>query len=224
MNQTDLRAFPFLERSKKTKPQLHTAQLLSPKEVEMAFKDDPEANRAQLRGHWLLTGAVNQKMYGALRDDAGREAGAALATLSTPSGATYAILCIQLHSLQHRHVLPLYEPNVAQFIESATRQPFQMYIESSGDDGTRMLYTCPLPGEYFLPIRSMCKTIDLEKRHEFIEELPALIKRLTTLTALKSLKSPSLTEVDVSILLPQQSAAGGFSEVDGHHVPGNYCH
>ena len=223
MNQTDLHAFPYLQKSKKEKPQLHTAQLLSPQEVEMAFKDDPEANRAQLRGHWLLTGAVNKEMYRALRGDAGREAGAALATLSTASGATYAILCTQLHSLQHRHVLPLYEPKVAQFIESATREPFRMYIEGSGDDGTRMLYTCPLPGEYFLSIRSLCKSIDMTKRLDFIEELPALMKRVATLTALKSLKSSPLTEVDVSILLPRQSATGRFSEFVCHNAPGNYC-
>jgi hypothetical protein len=224
MHKPDLRTFPFLEKSKKEKPQLHTAQLLSPQEVEMAFKDDTEENRAQLRDHWLLTGAVHQEMYGALRTDEGREAGVGLATLSTPSGAAYAILCTQLHSRQHRHVLPLYEPRVAQFIESATREPFQMYIEGSGDDGTRMLYTCPLPGQYFLPIRTLCKTIDMAKRPDFIDELPALIERVTRLTVVKSLKSSPLTEVDVSIFLPQQSAASGIFEVDGHHVPGNYCH
>ena len=224
MHTTDLRTFPYLEKSKKEKPQLHTAQLLSPQEVEMAFKDDTEENRAQLRDHWLLTGAVHKEMYGALRTDAGREAGVGLATLSTPSGATYAILCTQLHSRQHRHVLPLYEPKVAQFIESATREPFRMYIEGSGDDGTRMLYTCPLPGQYFLPIRRLCKSIDMTKRLDFIEELPALIERVTMLTVVKSLKSSSLTEVDVSIVLPQQSATGSFSEVVGHKAPGNYCH
>jgi hypothetical protein len=113
---------------------------------------------------------------------------------------------------------------VAQFIESATREPFQMYIEGSGDDGTRMLYTCPLPGQYFLPIRTLCKTIDMAKRPDFIDELPALIERVTRLTVVKSLKSSPLTEVDVSIFLPQQSAASGFFEVDGHNVPCVYCH
>jgi hypothetical protein len=64
----------------------------------------------------------------------------------------------------------------------------------------------------------------MTKRLDFIEELPALIERVTMLTVVKSLKSSSLTEVDVSIFLPQQSAASGFFEVDGHNVPCVYCH
>jgi hypothetical protein len=65
---------------------------------------------------------------------------------------------------------------------------------------------------------------DLTKLHDFIQELPSLIEHVTTLKMVKGQKSASLTEVDVSILLPQQSASGSFSEVVGHHVPGTYCH
>lgn len=205
MNQSGLSAFPFLKPSIKSKPQLHTAVLMNPHEVDLAFKVDMVDARHLVLGHWLLTGAVNHELFAKLRVDAGKNTFAGLEILTTPADAAYAVFCSQLGPFQHRHVLPLYEPKVADFMESASREPFKMFVERSGPTGERMLYKSPLPPEDFIWAHSMCQPTDVQKRSEFILELPALIEHLTSLNMMPSMNGESVLEVDVSILLPHEA-------------------
>ena len=90
MNQSGLSAFPYLKPSIKSKPQLHTALLMNPQEVDLAFKADMVDARHLVLGHWLLTGAVNQELFAKLQVDAGKTTFASLEILCTPAGAAYA--------------------------------------------------------------------------------------------------------------------------------------
>lgn len=96
MNQSIHRSFPFLKQSAKAKPQLHTAVLMSPLEVDAAFKAESDQTRGLVLGHWMLTGAVNQHMFSALRLDAGRDITGELGIIRTPAGAAYLIVCSEL--------------------------------------------------------------------------------------------------------------------------------
>ena len=218
MNQSGLSAFPFLKPSIKSKPQLYTAVLMNPHEVDLAFKVDMVDARNLVLGHWLLTGAVNKELFAKLQVDAGKTTFASLEILCTPAGASYAIFCSQLGQFQHRHTLALYENKVIDFLASASRAPFKMILESSGQTGERMLYNSPLPPEEFIRAQSMCRTIDFEKRSQFIEELPSVIELLMTLNMLPSMNGESVLEVDVSILLPHQANADNL--LDGRFEQG----
>jgi len=224
MNQSGLSAFPFLKPSIKTKPQLHTAVLMNPQEVDLAFRVDMVDQRQLVLGHWLLTGAVNQELFAKLRVDSGKNTFAGLEILCTPAGAAYAIVCSQLGQFQHRHTLALYENKVIDFLSSASRVPFKMILESSGRTGERMLYNSPLPPEEFFRAQSMCQTIDFEKRSEFILELPWVIKHLTTLSMMPSMNGESVQEVDVSILLPHQANASSLFDERSAQGDSSYRH
>src|SRR2546427_2544738 len=102
MNKSSLNAFPFLKPSTKENPRLHTAVLLNPAEVEVAFKDYPSAARKKLRGHWMLIGAVNGKTYSVLQANASNDVVAQVTVLPTPAGAAYVAFTCQLGTNQHR--------------------------------------------------------------------------------------------------------------------------
>ena len=205
MKQSGLSAFPFLKPSVQGKSQPHAAVLMNPHEVDLAFRVDMVDARHFVLGHWLLTGAVNRELFAKLRANVGKNTSAGVEILSTPCDANYAIFCSQLGPFQHRHVLPLYEPKVADFMESAAREQFRVFIECSGSNGERMLYRSPLPPRDFYWAHSMCQTTEVEQRREFIWELPALIEQVTTLDIMPSMNGEPVREVDVSILLPPEA-------------------
>ncbi len=224
MNQSILSAFPFFKSSTQKRPQLHTATLLSPGEVDVAFKDEPAGTRELVLGHWMLAGAVNQEMFSALRLDAGREIAGELGIVTTPAGAAYLIMCSELKGRHHRHVLPLYDAKVADFLRHAAREPFRLFIESVHDGRERMLYTSPLEPELFVASRDMCQQMDRTKHANFVDELPLLIAHVAKLNMMRRLKDEPIREVDVSVLLPSEATAGHLPRVSVSDSGSGYCH
>lgn len=212
MNQSTHNAFLF-QASVEVKPQLHAAVLLSPAEVDVAFKDEPDRARELVIGHWMLTGVVNHSLFTAMRVDAGKDIAGELGIISTSTGAAYLILCSELGVRHHRHVLPLYEPKVKEFLSHATQEPFRLFIESASDCCERMLYTSPLEPGLFVAARDACGEMNVNKRANFIDELPLLIAHVSKLETMRALKSQRIREVDVSILLPYEATAGSFPMV-----------
>ena len=170
-----------------------------------AFGGQSAKERELVHGHWLLAGAVNPVLFSALRIDAGKEIAGEVGILCTPVGAAYSILCSQLGMRQHRHVLPLYDAKVVAFLSSAIREPFRLCIESAGHDTGSIYYTSPLTPDLFIPSYEQSQEIDLAKRDEFILELPSLIAQVTKIEMMRSLKNERVREVDVSMLLPDDS-------------------
>ena len=224
MKQSIDKSFRFFKQSTKAKPQLHTAVLMSPLEVDVAFKRESEQTRGLVAGHWMLTGVVNPQMFSALRLDAGRDITGELGIIRTPAGAAYLIVCSELGARQHRHLLPLYEGKVGEFLTDASREPFRMVLESTRDGCERMLYTSPLVPGLFVAARDACQEMNLNRRADFVHELPRLIAYVTQLETMRGLKSQAISEVDVSILLPYEAAAGCLPVACGDHAGSAYCH
>lgn len=208
MNKSSLNAFPFLKPSTKKNPRLHTAVLLNPAEVDVAFKDYPSDARHKLRGLWMLVGAVNGKTYSAFKANAGNDIAAQVRVFPTPAGAAYAVFICQVGAHQHRYVLPLFESKVIELLASATQEPLNIYLESAGELHEGMLYDCPLGPETFIPAQVMCPPIDLQKRADFIFELPTVILQMLTLELMPSLNAQDVRDLDVSILLPRTEISG----------------
>lgn len=202
MNKSPLDAFPFLKPSIQKSPRLHTAVVLSPAEVEVAFKDYPVTALQKLRGHWMLIGAVNGNTYSAFKANAGDDIVAQMTVFPTTAGALYGVLTCQVGVHQHRFVLPLFELEVVKFLAAATKASINIYLESSGELREGMLYDCPMPPEAFIPVQRISQVVDLGTRADFILELPSLLSEMLTLKLMPSLNAQDVGEVDVSILLP----------------------
>jgi len=224
MNQSIDKSFRFFKQSAKAMHQLHTAVLLSPLEVDAAFKRESEQTRGLVAGHWMLTGVVNPQLFSALRLDAGRDITGELGIIRTPAGAAYLIVCSELGARQHRHVLPLYEGKVTEFLTYASGEPFRMALESTGEGCERMLYTSPLFPELFVAARDACQEMDRKGRADFVQELPRLIAHVMKLETMPGIKSQAIREVDVSVLLPYEAAASHFPAACDDLAGSAYCH
>ena len=181
MNKSPLDAFPFLKPFIQKNPRLHTAVVMSPAEVEVAFKDYPAMVRQKLRDHWMLIGAVNGNTYSAFKANAGDDIVAQMTVFPTTTGAFYGVLICQVGAHQHRFVLPLFELEVVKFLAAATMASINIYLESAGELREGMLYDCPMPPEVFVPVQRISQVIDPGKRADFILELPSLLSKVLTL-------------------------------------------
>jgi hypothetical protein len=164
MNKSTLGAFPFLKPSLQKNPRLHTAVVLSPAEVEVAFKDYPAMALQKLRGHWMLIGAVNGHTYSAFKAKAGDDIVAQMTVFPTTAGAVYGVLTCQVGVHQHRFVLPLFELEVVKFLAAATMASINIYFESAGELREGMLYDCPMPALGPLPTFEMLPRVAAKQR------------------------------------------------------------
>ena len=212
MNQPHSDDFPFLQSPAMSQLELQTAALLSPAEVDAAFQQEPTHVRERVRQHWMLTGVVTQGLFNAMRVDAGRDIAGEVAILRTSSGAAYLIICSELQARQHRHVLPLYEVKVMEFLRFASREPFRMFVESASGSGERLLYTSPLFPVVFMAAREACEEMNLSRYADFVREMPRLIAHVMQLGTMRSIKGQPIREVDVSIFFPGETHQGRVRE------------
>lgn len=216
--------FSCIKTSMSTIPPLHYAVLLSPLEVDVAFRTELYSARRLVLDHWMLTGVVSQSFFDALRLDAGRDITGELAVVTTTTGASYLIVCSELGDQQHRHVLPLYENKVAEFLRFASREPFRMFIESANDGGDRLLYTSPLFPELFVMARDACKYMDVSRRADFMHELPRLIAYASKPETMRSIRGTPIREVNVSIFMPTEATTSCLSMDEGSYGSSANCH
>ena len=215
MKKSTLDAFPFLKLSTKKNPQLHTAVLFNPAEVEIAFKDYPTEARHKLRGQWMLVGAVNGKRYSAFKANAGNDIAARLTVFPSPAGAAYAVFACQLGVHQHRFLLPLLDSKVIDLLAAESKESINIYLENAGEPDGGMLYNCPLSPEQWIPAQAMCRTIDHQRQDAFIQELSSVITEMLSLQLMPSLNAKEVCVVDVSVLLPRDETECRPSKVPG---------
>jgi hypothetical protein len=201
MKKSTLANFPFLKPSTRNNPQLHTAVLMNPVEVDAASENHPTEVHHKLHGRWMLVGAVNKEMYLAFKANAGNDVATQLNVLPTLAGAAYGIVTSQIGAYQHRFVLPLYNSEVVEFLAS-TANFLNVYLESTGELGEGMLYDCSLAPDQIALARTMSKTIDCYQLEQFTKELPSVITEMLSLDLMPSLNAEIVLAVDVSVLLP----------------------
>ena len=224
MNKSSLNDFPFLKPSNKKNPRLHTAVLLNPSEVEVAFKDYPSLARHKLRGLWMLIGAINGKTYSVFKTNAGNDVAAQVTVFLTPAGGVYGVVTCQVGAHQHRFVLPWGDSKVIQLLSSATKESLNIYLESAGELREGMLYDCLLTPEQFMPARAMGRAIDHRKQQDFTREFPSVLSEMLTLDLMPSLNAEEVCEVDVSVLLPRNDEGGRVAMNESDSGSGTYGH
>lgn len=191
------------KRGAKNRSRLHTALIFTPSEVESNFRQFTEAALAKIRGRWMLLGAVNEELYSKLEANGENDIAAQLVVLPIPSGAKYTVLTCQLGHLQHRFVLPMYEPEVVDLLTIATTSPLSIYLESTGQVRQGIAYDCPLHPTRFQQARSECQSMSDGKKDNFIIEFPSVVSALASTEIVPSLNRETVRDVDVSFYLPR---------------------
>lgn len=118
--------------------------------------------------------------------------------------------------MQHRFVLPLFEPHVIAYLRALERQPIQVMLGREGDSEVTLLHN-ELPWRHIVPVVGMCqenRQVAFEKTLAEVTDTVRAICRPETIPSLY--KGGALTEVSVSVILPM---AYCLSAAQGEETP-----
>lgn len=107
------------------------ARLMAPQEVQNVLT--AKRGGPHLRRGWCLCGDITESMFDLLIG-AQRTLRLRLTGFFGSAQGSYAVLTQQVHDLQHRFVLPLYEPDVLAFLNSLRHNPLQTMLGRGGGE------------------------------------------------------------------------------------------
>ncbi|WP_308142669.1 hypothetical protein [Burkholderia pseudomallei] len=174
-------------------------RLMNPGEVQEA------AERRQgipgLFPGWSLCGDTNASMFDAITKH-GDGVDVRLSGFVGPANGAYATITQQLGGMQHRFLLPLFEPPVIAFLTSLERQPIQVMLGRAGQSQALILHNS-LPWRNILPLLGMCQQNRRLGVVETLEEMAEAIHAVSRPETIPSVyKGIALTEVSVSVIAP----------------------
>jgi hypothetical protein len=156
-----------------------------------------------LRPCWYLCGDTRESMF----DEIGRHGAGVDIRLSGfigAAGGAYATITQQFSGMQHRFLLPLFEPPVIAFLKSLEQQPIQAMLGRQGQTQAIVLHN-ELPWRNIVPLVGMCQQNRQVAVDETLAEVMAAIRAVCRSETIPSVyKGAPLTEVSVSVILPMQ--------------------
>jgi hypothetical protein len=190
-----------LSKSQADKASVYFAELMNPSEVDAAVASRDAVERKQVGGRWMFCGDVSRPMFELLRsrpnDIAFRVSG-----FKASFGGVYGVLTHQLAGHQHRFLLPLYEPGVAECIASLRSTPYGFLL---GNDGQRdsIVLRADISGVPLLPLLALLEPYTHEKLREMLMEFPIVIAQMLHLDKVPSaVTGEAVLAVSVSVLMP----------------------
>ncbi len=176
-------------------------RLMAPSEVHEAIYQ--RKGIPGLHPGWCLCGDVKASMFNAIIEH-GNDVDIRLSGFIGPGDGAYATITQQLGGMQHRYLLPLYEPSVVEFLEALVRQPIQTMLGREGQTQAIVLQS-KLPWRNIAPLVGMCQ----QNRHvgvdETLAEMTEAIRAVSRPETIPSVyKGLVLNEVSVSVIVPMQ--------------------
>lgn len=176
-----------------------SGRLMAPTEVEEAVQN--REGIPGVRAGWCLCGDVKKSMF----DEIGKHGTGVDIRLSVfigPADGAYATITQQLGGMQHRFLLPLFEPPVIAYLKALERQPIQTMLGREGETAAMVLHN-ELPWRNIVPLVGMCqqkRPVTVEKT---LAEMTDAVRAICLPETIPSVyKGVALTEVSVSVIMP----------------------
>jgi len=191
---------------------LFPATIMSPEEVQAGMPPGQQGVADQLRGHWMLCGDVDHRMFELLMSSKVYEVGHRASAFTSPTGSGYALFTHQVGTHQHRFVLPMWSEEVRHYLDALEHEPYGFML---GDEGERSGWVLPgvaTAGE-LAPLRELClKQPALSD--ELLAELPMAVVVLSAPDAIPTLFAHTQVEaVSVSVVVPSPLGQPTLEEV-----------
>lgn len=180
---------------------LFPATIMSPVEVQAGMAPEQRSLAAQLRGHWMLCGDVDHRMFELLMSSKVHEVGHRASAFTSPTGSGYALFTHQVGAHQHRFVLPMWSEEVRQYLDALRHEPYGFML---GDDGDSAGWVLPgvATADELAPLRELCAA-QPALSDELLAELPMAVVMLSAPDAIPTLFEHSQVEaVSVSVVVP----------------------
>lgn len=174
-------------------------RLMDPVEIEKAI------HRRQgvpgLLPGWCLCGDTRGTMFDTIVGHGGG-ADVRLSGFVGPANGAFATITQQVGSMQHRFLLPLFEPPVIAFFKALERQSIQAMLGREGQTQAVMVHHA-LPWRNIVPLVGMCqqnRRVDVDETLAEMTEILRAVCRPETIPSVY--KGVALTEVSVSVIVP----------------------
>ncbi|MFG6459377.1 hypothetical protein [Roseateles sp. BYS96W] len=134
---------------------LFPATIMSPEEVQAGMPPGQQGVADQLRGHWMLCGDVDHRMFKLLMSSKVYEVGHRASAFTSPTGSGYALFTHQVGAHQHRFVLPMWSEEVRHYLDALEHEPYGFML---GDEGERSGWVLPgvATADELAPLRELC--------------------------------------------------------------------
>lgn len=113
-----------------------SGRVMRPDEVNESLADRPALQR--IVSGWYLCGDVDERMFYALAAARG-ECSMRMTVLTGGTSGNYGLLAQQVGTLQHRFVMPLFEPSVVALLESLQDAPVQLSLGRNDTEDTLLI-------------------------------------------------------------------------------------
>lgn len=176
-------------------------RLMAPSEVQEAIHQ--RNGIPGLLPGWCLCGDVKASMFDAIIKH-GNGVDIRLSAFVGPADGSFATITQQLGGMQHRYLLPLYEPSVVAYLKALEWQPIQTMLGREGQTKAVVLHNA-LPWRNIVPLVRMCQQSRRVSVDETLAEMTEAIHAVSRPETIPSVyKGVTLTEVSVSVIVPMQ--------------------
>ena len=174
-------------------------RLMSPPEIqEVIFNRNGVPG---LQAGWCLCGDTTKSMFDAVVKH-GNGVDVRLSGFVGPANGAFATITQQLGGMQHRFLLPLFEPPIIAFLKALERQPIQVMLGRERQTQALMLHNAPRWRD-IVPLVEMCQQNRSVGVGETLEEMTEVIHAVSRLETIPSVYAAiGLTEVSVSVIVP----------------------
>lgn len=178
------------------------ARIMRPSEVAAATEGRPSAELVRYAGNWVFCGDVATGMFELLRSKKPRGISFRITGFRSSLGSAYAVLTHQIANQQHRFLMPLYEPIVAECVTALRTQGHSFLLSNDNQDDAVVL-SGEAPGVHFLPLLGLHTPLTPEDAHDALLELPAVVGELTDPSTVPTMMlGQAVDGVSLSVLMP----------------------
>jgi hypothetical protein len=197
-----------------------SGRVMRPQEVEESLADRPAVQ--SIVGGWYLCGDVQRGMFDALV----AKEGACSMKMTVFQGAlsgNYGLFTQQVEALQHRFLLPLYEPAVIQLLQSLRDEPVQLSLGRQNEDAA-VLIRQRLPWSQVSEVLRFTQRVgDIRISDVFASGRPILDKARAADTVASFPGLPRPTGICVSFVMPEEALVAQ-AQLGGSLAAGNAVH
>ncbi|MBC8752507.1 hypothetical protein OKW43_005801 [Paraburkholderia sp. WC7.3g] len=177
-----------------------SGRVMRPDEVNDSLAERPALQR-RVSG-WYLCGDVDERMFYALAAARG-ECTMQMTVLTGGAAGNYGLFAQQVGTLQHRFVLPLFEPSVAGLLESLQDAPVQLSL-GRNDTEEALLIRQKLLVQGITQVQTLMQSLEDVDAAAVVANGQHVLESAMRIDSMKRFPGlPEVTDVCVSFVIPE---------------------
>lgn len=174
--------------------------ILAPEQVNEVLLGRNVTESMHLKDKWMLCGDISRTMHESLSRASLKNLLSAVSAIGDMSQGIYVVLTHQLEDMQHRLVMPIYEPVVARFLRAVGTDNYVIALGAEG--GAEALVVPGLPNEGWSRAREFLPQVAQHPLHHMVEAFGPSVAGIARRDTLPALGGREVRQLSLSVVLP----------------------